>query len=596
MKKLYLFFIVICVFCDVEASHNYSSHIEVKHLTGYNYEVQLTVLGDVSGLPRPSQATISVFQKESATLLNQLTLSIDNSTIINPNIPGCPAGMDFSITKYSTIVTLSPSTYNSPGGYVFLWTDCCGNPGVVNISNPGSTGHSAVTVFPPVIDSLGNQIVNQSPVLRQPFIDHAYNLWPYSKNFGGFDADGDSMVFELFTPFDQGSLNQGSNSGIFAPFTDPASQMPPIQWASGFNPDDQVHGYPGPNPSPNRLKINASTGVISLIPNVTGPSIFIYGVVCYEYRNGKLIGAIYRNHMLLVFHQSTTPIFNAPPTVHVPNNQALANWLGDTLIFTGSPVCVQLNVTDPDTLADIRLELVQSDYDPQDINFVQSTAIIQGNDTFSTALCFSPDTFLSYSTEARLLALDNICHNVKSDTLSFFFKFVGYSNAGSGGRNSFAINSNQPHIDLFGLLGGNPNPGGQWIDLDNSNLLNANNQFIAQNVLTPSTYRFQYIDQQPNYPADTAELELEFFVVQSLGSGLDGSEIKIYPNPSSANITFDVSDDFIGNTVSVYTLDSREVQRFILESNINSISIEKSGMYLIRIEGNSKVHKVFIEN
>ena len=84
--------------------------------------------------------------------------------------------------------------------------------------------------------------------------------------------------------------------------------------------------------------------------------------------------------------------------------------------------------------------------------------------------------------------------------------------------------------------------------------------------------------------------------MQNLGEGLDGSEIKIYPNPSSANVTFEVSDDFIGNTVSVYTLDSREVQRFILESNTNSISIEKSGMYLIKIDGKPGVHKVFIEN
>ncbi len=583
MKKYVLTFLICFSSAIVEASHVHSSQLRIDHISGYDYKIHLVIFRDASGIAVPPTVPVSAYQRDGAIQMNSFTLQLDTSYIINPSILGCPTGILFDANEYSLVVTLSASTYNHPGGYLFYWQSCCRNSGLVNILNSSSIGLSALTLFPPVVDSSGNQIINSSPILNSPISDYAINQVPYSNDFGGVDPDGDSLVYELASPFEIGAISGGTSTALFAPYPDPSTQVSAVPWAPGFNIDDQIHGFPGPNPSPNRLKIDLISGILTVTPNISGNGIFAYAIVCREYRNGKLIGATYRNSALYVVNNSGTPIINVPPEVHVPNNQALANWLGDTLIFTGSPVCVQLNVTDPDTLADIRLELVQSDYDPLDINFVQSSAIIQGNDTFTTALCFSPDTFLSHSTEARLLALDNICHNVKSDTLSFFFKFVGYSNAGAGGRIAFAINPSQPHIDLFALLGGNPNPGGIWIDLDNSNLLNANNQFIAQNVFVPSTFRFQYIDQQPNYPADTAELELEFYIVQGLGE-LDSEGVIVYPNP--AKDILNVSSITEESVFEIYDIHGHLLKTFELIKGNNFIRTDdiSDGLYFYQYQ------------
>ncbi|MEQ8360704.1 MAG: T9SS type A sorting domain-containing protein [Cytophagales bacterium] len=592
MKRFFYILFIVVLATQLKASHLITTHIQISHLQNFDYELKVVLYTDPQAVPAPQSISVSSYQRQGATFIQSFNLSKDTSYTSPSSNVGCPPTLyDYDMNVYISQINLAASTYNHAGGYLFQYNNCCRSGGIHNIQNPTSSGSSGLLLFPPVVDGSGNQIINSSPVLNDPVNEVIVNQHPFYNFYGGFDPDGDSIAYHLYTPFGGNTVSAGTVNPISSPYPDPSTQVAPVSWAIGYSVNDQIHGM-GTNPSSNRFQIDPLSGMANLYADETSPGYVIVGVWSQEFRNGQLIGSTFRDFVYFVSDSVLTP--NNPPDLSV-QTQSLASWNGDTLEFSGSPVCVQVEVTDQDDIADISLYVGQSDYDESDYNFVQSSAIVQGQDTFITALCFQPDSFLSYPSKVVLIAMDDKCYESTFDTLEFYIRFNSYSNAGSGGNVSIPITPSLGNLDLYSYLGGSPNPGGTWLDLDNSGLI-SNGIFDAGSINSDITYRVAYIDQQPNYPADTAELELAFFVVQSLGEGLDESEVKIYPNPSSANVTFEVSDDFIGNTVSVYTLDSREVQRFILESNTNSISIEKSGMYLIKIGGKPGVHKLFIEN
>lgn len=66
---------------------------------------------------------------------------------------------------------------------------------------------------------------------------------------------------------------------------------------------------------------------------------------------------------------------------------------------------------------------------------------------------------------------------------------VALLNAGTSGN--LAACSSNTQVNLFNGLGGNPQPGGQWIDLNSTNAINGN-LFNATLVVAPGIYQFRY--------------------------------------------------------------------------------------------------------
>lgn len=592
MKKIFTLVFLVIVLNQAKASHLTTTHIQITHLQGFNYKLNVILYTDPLAVPAPQSLSVSAYQRQGATFIQSFTLSKDTSYPSQSSNLGCPATLyDYDMNIYTSVINLSPTIFNDQSGYLFQYSNCCRTGSIHNIQNSAATGSSGVLLFPPVVDAMGNQLINSSPVLNDPVNEVIVDQHPFYNFYGGFDPDGDSLVYELYSPFGSLAPSSGTVNPISSPYPDPSTQIASVNWAIGYSANDQIHGM-GTNPSPDRFQIDSQTGMANLYADETAPGYVIVGIWCQEFRNGNLIGSTFRDFVYFVSDSVLLP--NNAPNINV-QTQSLSSWNGDTLEFSGSPVCVQAEVTDADDIADISLYVSQSDYDASDISFVQSSAIIEAQDTFITALCFQPDSFLSYPSKVVLVAMDEKCYESAFDTLEFYIRFNGYSSAGTGGNASIPITPSLGSLELFTYLNGNPNHGGTWLDLDNTGLVN-NGMFDASGVNSNVSYRFAYIDQQPNYPADTSELEMNFFIVQSLNSSEDLAEVKIYPNPSKGVITLDVSNDLVGKAASVYTLDSKEIQSFILDSNTNTIYIEKSGLYLMKIEGNSNVHKVFIEN
>lgn len=283
-----------------KATHIVGGELNYKYLGANDYEIRLTVYRDcyVGVPPFDNPAKVGIF---SST--NQLLRTIDMtfrgldtlpSSINDPcTIP--PLDFCYEVTTYVEVVNLPPRT----GGYQLSYQRCCRNQNIINIINPGCVGATYYASIPgPEIAAINsNPVINYWP---PPFIC-ADKPWVF--NGSATDADGDSLVYELFTPFD--GLNAqcpiianiqlqatACPNNIFTscpnlPISPPFSS---IVWKAPYNQANMLGGIP--------MKINSSTGLITATPNLQG--YFVIGIKVKEYRHGVFLGETKRDFQLIV--------------------------------------------------------------------------------------------------------------------------------------------------------------------------------------------------------------------------------------------------------------------------------------------------------
>lgn len=588
MKKLLLILITLAVLnTESISTHLYGGQISVTFLSGTSYAVELHIYRDIAGIPVGQSAMVSSYGRANQALIDTWTLPLVSSSIQNPNLNSCPTFTQWELNIYRDTVSLSPTVYNNPAGYILSYQTCCRTPSSVNLSNPGSYGINTLTLIPPVVDAMSLPIINSTAVVSTPFTDAGFVNIPYSQNFGGIDPDGDSLVYRTYPLLNQGQMMPGTAQGAFSPYSDPVTQFPQVMYNPGYSATVPIigNGTPGSD-----FEIDPLTGDVTFTTNTAG--VYSYGLVCEEYRNGVLIAASYRDIITGVANTGTGTFPNAAPDILLPVNQNLASWNGDTLVFTGAPVCIELGITDPDSIADVELEISFSDYAPGDITILNQSGTIYGTDTFQTLICYQPDTFVNGVSQTTVFAFDPGCYNLRSNDLSFYFRFDGYSNAGAGGIIDVPVGQND--FNLFNLLSGNPNPGGTWIDIDQSGLLQSNGDFASSQVSSTGVYRFNYIDEQPNFLADTSYLELNYVMPNALQSQTNAEDVKVYPNPSTGEVNIDVPAELMNREFVLVDASGQIIQIGRILSKYEQINIEEKGFYLLKIQ-NDKARKILIE-
>lgn len=203
-------------------------------------------------------------------------------------------------------------SYAGPFNYLVSMTDPNRIDHIVNISLGGSV--DVPFYIEAVIAYIDPQFYgyNSSPVLYQPPIDYGNVGYPFIHNPNAFDADGDSLYFELIPPKQSG----------FAPV--PLYQYP-----------DQVN--PGNN---NNISLNSQTGeFIWDAPQREG--IYNIAFLIHEYRNGVEIGQLVRDMQIIV-----EDVNNRPPSLVD---------LKDTCIIAGETLVIDVSATDPDGSQQITL-------------------------------------------------------------------------------------------------------------------------------------------------------------------------------------------------------------------------------------------------
>lgn len=303
-KKLLPFLFIVFSFLGfykANATHIVGGELNYKYLGANNYEIRLTVYRDcyVGRPPFDDPAYVGIFNS-SNQLLRTLTMTFRGLDTLPPTIndPCAIPPLDFcyEVTTYIDTINLQPLA----GGYQISYQRCCRNVNILNIVNPSCVGATYYASIP------GPEVVavNSNPVIKfwpPPFI--CVNK-PWVFDHSAIDYDGDSLVYELFMPYDGLTPDcpiitlpvptpAGTGCPNTVPFCPPVPVSPPfntIIWQGAYNTANMLGGVP--------MQINSSTGIVTATPNTQG--YFVIGIKVKEYRNGVFLSETKRDFQLIV--------------------------------------------------------------------------------------------------------------------------------------------------------------------------------------------------------------------------------------------------------------------------------------------------------
>jgi gliding motility-associated-like protein len=290
---LFIFLNSICF--NSLATHIVGGEIYYDCLGNNNYKITLKIYRDCcpscSQFDSPS-AVIGVYDVNGINLqtidmglplVTQLQPSINNPCVTLPTNVCVEEGL------YQKIVNLPPIA----GGYILSYQRCCRNSSIINVFDAPNVGSTYE------IHILDNSLVqcNSSP---------RYNLFPplficqfvpLNFNHSASDPDGDSLYYEMCTPFE--------GADPIAPQPVPPSD-PPYTFVSYNAP------YSGSYPmsSSPALSVNSTTGLLTGTPNMIGR--WVVGICVKEYRNGILLTTNKRDFQFNVVNCPNIPVASIP--------------------------------------------------------------------------------------------------------------------------------------------------------------------------------------------------------------------------------------------------------------------------------------------
>jgi gliding motility-associated-like protein len=312
----------------VLGTHIVGGELTYQCLGNNNYQITLKLYRDcfVGQAPYDNPAYVGIYDNFQ-NLISTVSLSFPGAQQVPPLIISpClipPGNICVEEAIYQGTVNLPPLA----GGYHLVYQRCCRNGTITNLNNPGNTGatYSAYIPGPSVVSCNSSPRFNNFPPL---FL--CANV-PFSFDHSATDLDGDSLVYELCTPF--------SGATPTAPMPNPPS-APPFPLVNFSSPYSGT--YPlASNPA---LSINQNTGYMTATPNTIGQ--FVVGVCVSEYRNGVLISTTRRDFQFNVLSCQAA-------IASIPAQTVFCN--GYTVDFVGSSINGNQyfwNFGDPTTLAD----------------------------------------------------------------------------------------------------------------------------------------------------------------------------------------------------------------------------------------------------
>ena len=149
--------------------------------------------------------------------------------------------------------------------------------------------------------------------INQPFIPNSNAVFdffpplficvnqPFSFDHSATDADGDSLVYSLYNPYD----GDGGVGALDPTFPSNTASFTPVTFLPGYSTNNPL----GPGP----FNLNPNTGLLTGVPSTIGQ--FVVGVMVKEYRNGVYISQTLRDFQ---FNVLNCP--QPPPTLAVPNS------------------------------------------------------------------------------------------------------------------------------------------------------------------------------------------------------------------------------------------------------------------------------------
>lgn len=207
-------------------------------------------------------------------------------------------------------------TFPGPGEYDIYYFDIARHGSVVNIDKPEEQAFFVQTrlfITPPIVGE------NNTLLLLNEPLDDACIGKKWTHNPGGFDADGDSLVYSLIESFQY----------------DPTQSSQPMIATGYLWPDDPSFGT-------SSFTMDSVTGIITWdMPPQIG--IYNFGYKVAEYRNGQLLGYVIRDLAVWV--------------IDCDNNPPVIESITDTCVVAGDVLEFDFLAYDPDVVDSLYLEL-----------------------------------------------------------------------------------------------------------------------------------------------------------------------------------------------------------------------------------------------
>ena len=353
LKFLFSFLIILYFSTCIYGTHIIGGDFKVTMINNGTsssvYDIQLRLYrDDVNGaVNMPASVTIGIYQLGTNNLqtLKTLYLNGGSASLV-------PLG-DPCYTPNPSIVRIEQGVYNGLGsvslpnfsmGYYLHYETCCRNGLIDNLANPTSDGISILAIIPdPSIGQNSTPDFGDYPNDAYFCVNNIkYFTWPVT------DPDGDSLVFSLVAPLNDGT---NLNNGNSAPGSGAYPFYPSCNFAPGFNQFNVIGGSP-------QMTINPVTGEITASPAIFG--YFQFSVRVEEYRNGVKIGEVRRDAQ----YASLPCVLANPPVISLNNN--VASPALDTFsidVYVNDSICFDLEVGVNDPSDSVYLQLTSSNFD-----------------------------------------------------------------------------------------------------------------------------------------------------------------------------------------------------------------------------------------
>ncbi len=277
LMKKYLTLTITLILLNISqlfATHIIGGEMNYEYLGNDTFRITLRVYRDcgaATGFDNP--ALIGIYEN-GALIMELNSFVFEQSFVDPPQLPSCvqiPTNVCVERAVYIEVVSLPPSEF----GYDIMYQRCCRNGSIENIVSPGAVGATYYAKIPPT--SLANP--NSNPSFSElPPIFLCINT-PFVYDHSALDSDGDSLVYNLCTPYIGGTQFSPSPNPLPPPYGN-------VEWAAGFDQNNQL-------PSAIGLNLDIENGQLTANPNQLGQ--YVIGICVSEYRNGVLLGETKRD-------------------------------------------------------------------------------------------------------------------------------------------------------------------------------------------------------------------------------------------------------------------------------------------------------------
>lgn len=449
MKRIVLTILISLYILSAEATHIVGGEIELLYrgknpVTGkFRYSLSLIQYFDKKNGSlgaRDTYVLVSIFSKRTHERMQNLNyrLTLDNETPVAYARPECSSGSAIETSRIlytytssgvPSFIELDPDLYSDPQGYYVAWERCCRNYQILNVYSqnpdvsPNYAGQTFYLEFPPLKKN-GKEFINSSPNLFPPLADYACPGRKYYVQFGGTDADNDSLVYSLVTP-----LSHKSEKSLEPGNPPSPGPYPSVRWyddPTDLLPSFGINNIMNGNPD---LRIDNS-GLLTVTPRHGTAGLYVFAVKCEEFRNGEKIGEVRRDFQMLVLAEcsdANAPVIEAKP-VSLDDSAYKKDFVSLAYANTVSDEerCVIVRISDPDSQNPnnhhrdsvwISAEAIDFEGNVRGIIPIDSTATLRYGSTATFTLCFPRCPYKLGPYQLRVITGDNSCPLSIQDTI-----------------------------------------------------------------------------------------------------------------------------------------------------------------------------------